>query len=46
MDDKKKKFVIPMIELVEFDRNDVITTSGFKLGNDDADWGTQDGDAW
>ena len=41
MNDKKKKFIIPEAEMVDFGNNDIITISGVTTNN--ADW-TQDPD--
>lgn len=41
MNDKKKKFIIPEAEMVDFGNNDIITISGVATNN--ADW-TQDPD--
>ena len=36
MNDKKKKFIIPEAEMVDFGNNDIITISG--AGANNADW--------
>ena len=41
MNDKKKKFIIPEAEMVDFGNNDIITISGADATN--TDW-TQDAD--
>ena len=39
MDDKKKKFVIPDAEVVDFAMEDIVTTSTLKLGGTLGDFG-------
>ena len=47
MDDKKKKFVIPEAEIIDFSEEDIITTSMVK-GTDTDNWpfGDGDGEGW
>ena len=43
MDDKKKKFIIPEAEVIEFTNDDIITRSGNADWEEDGnweDWGT------
>ena len=43
MDDKKKKkYVIPEAEILDFANDDIITLSG----DDTAEWGSGDGEWW
>ena len=44
MDDKKKKkYVIPEAEILDFANDDIITLS---TGTDTAEWGSGDGEWW
>ena len=40
MDDKKKKFIVPDAELVDFANDDIITLSALGTGN--SDWNLDD----
>ena len=40
MDDKKKRFVIPVADIVDFANNDIITSS-IASTNDALDWGEE-----
>ena len=44
MDDKKKKYVIPEAEIVDFSCEDIITAS--LVGRGTAGWGDDDPDIW
>ena len=44
MNDKKKKFVIPEAEIIDFSEEDIITGSGLTPGEDTDDWWTTGGD--
>lgn len=43
MDDKKKKYVIPDAEIIDFANNDIITTSVLSYGDTLGDFGTDGG---
>ena len=40
MDDKKKKFIVPEANVVDFSNEDIITSSIAKA-NDELDWGEE-----
>ena len=42
MDDKKKKFIAPEADVLDFAKDDIITLSG----TDTATWGGGDGEEW
>jgi len=44
MNDKRKKFVVPEAELINFCEDDVIATSGFMVVSEDESLDDQDGD--
>ena len=44
MDDKKKKFVIPDAEVVDFAMEDIVTTSVLRVGGTLGDYGTDGGE--
>lgn len=45
MEEKKKKFIIPEAEIIDFISDDIVTTSGLTPGEEGA-WTGQDGDDW
>ena len=48
MNDKKKKFIVPEAEIIDFSEEDIITGSGLSEGDDLENWvnGGGAGDNW
>ena len=46
MDDKKKKFVIPDAEVVDFAMEDIITDSGLNTEDAECAWGEGAVESW
>ena len=44
MEDKKKKFLRPELEIVDFENDDIITGSGLAEAQGNADWSDEDGE--